>query len=122
MAAMYTANHLGVKAIAALTETGSTVKWMSRISSGIPIYAMTRIAETRRKVRIFRGAYPVAFDVACTDIHEVNAEVVEELKRRGTVTDGDLVIITKGDRSGVEGQTNILKIMRVGEHRVRSND
>jgi pyruvate kinase len=122
MAAMYTANHLGVKAIAALTETGSTVKWMSRISSGIPIYAMTRIAETRRKVRLFRGVYPVAFDVASTNIHEVNAEVVEELKRRGTVTDGDLVIITKGDRSGVEGQTNILKIMRVGEHRIRSND
>jgi pyruvate kinase len=122
MAAMYTANHLGVKAIAALTETGSTVKWMSRISSGIPIYAMTRIAETRRKIRLFRGVYPVAFDVASTNIHEVNAEVVEELKRRGTVTDGDLVIITKGDRSGVEGQTNILKIMRVGEHRIRSND
>ncbi len=122
MAAMYTANHLGVKAIAALTETGSTVKWMSRISSGIPIYAMTRIAETRRKVRIFRGVYPVAFDVATTDMHEVNAEVIEELKRRGTVKDGDLVIITKGDRSGVEGQTNILKIMRVGEHRVRSDD
>jgi pyruvate kinase len=122
MAAMYTANHLGVKAIAALTETGSTVKWMSRISSGIPIYAMTRIAETRRKIRLFRGVYPVAFDVATTNIHEVNAEVVEELKRRGTVTDGDLVIITKGDRSGVEGQTNILKIMRVGEHRIRSDD
>jgi pyruvate kinase len=95
---------------------------MSRISSGIPIYAMTRIAETRRKIRLFRGVYPVAFDVASTNIHEVNAEVVEELKRRGTVTDGDLVIITKGDRSGVEGQTNILKIMRVGEHRIRSND
>jgi pyruvate kinase len=95
---------------------------MSRISSGIPIYAMTRIAETRRKVRIFRGVYPVAFDVATTDMHEVNAEVIEELKRRGTVKDGDLVIITKGDRSGVEGQTNILKIMRVGEHRVRSDD
>ncbi|MGE5154656.1 MAG: pyruvate kinase [Bdellovibrio bacteriovorus] len=122
MAAMYTANHLGVKAIAALTETGSTVKWMSRISSGIPIYAMTRIAETRRKVRIFRGVYPVAFDVATTDMHQVNAEVIEELKRRGTVKDGDLVIITKGDRSGVEGQTNILKIMRVGEHRFRSDD
>jgi pyruvate kinase len=122
MSAMYTANHLGVKAIAALTETGSTVKWMSRISSGIPIYAMTRIAETRRKVRLFRGVYPVAFDVATTNMHKVNAEVIEQLKRRGTVKDGDLVIITKGDRSGVEGQTNILKIMRVGEHRVRSND
>ncbi len=122
MSAMYTANHLGVKAIAALTETGSTVKWMSRISSGIPIYAMTRIAETRRKVRLFRGVYPVAFDAASTDIHEINQEVIEELMRRGTVREGDLVIVTKGDRSGVEGQTNILKIMRAGEHRVRSED
>ncbi|WP_295407132.1 pyruvate kinase [uncultured Thiocystis sp.] len=122
MAAMYTANHLGVKAIAALTETGSTVKWMSRISSGIPIYAMTRFAPTQRKVRLFRGVYPVSFDVATTDIHEVNCEVIEELLRRGTVRDGDLVIITKGDRSGVEGQTNIMKIMRVGEHRLLNED
>jgi pyruvate kinase len=122
MAAMYTANHLGVKAIAALTETGSTVKWMSRIRSGIPIYAITRSAPTRRKVGVFRGVYPVSFDVSSTDIHEVNREVIEELMRRGTVRDGDLVIITKGDRSGVEGQTNIMKIMRVGEHRLLTND
>jgi pyruvate kinase len=116
MAAMYTANHLGVKAIAALTESGSTVKWMSRISSGIPIYALTRIPATRRKVTLFRGVYPVSFDVAAKDIHDVNMEVIEELLRHGTVTQGDLVIITKGDRNGVEGQTNIMKIMRVGEH------
>ncbi|MBK1643164.1 pyruvate kinase [Thiocapsa imhoffii] len=122
MAAMYTANHLGVKAIAALTETGSTVKWMSRIRSGIPIHAITRSAQTRRKVRLFRGVYPVSFDVSSTDIHEVNREVIEELLRRGTVRDGDLVIITKGDRSGVEGQTNILKIMRVGEHTLLRED
>jgi pyruvate kinase len=37
MATMYTANHLGVTSIAALTEIGSTVKWMSRMNSGIPI-------------------------------------------------------------------------------------
>jgi pyruvate kinase len=116
MAAMYTANHLGVKAIAALTETGSTVKWMSRMHSGIPIHAVTRFADTRRKVTLYRGVYPVCFDVASKDIHEVNREVIEELLRRGTVSEGDLVIITKGDRSGVEGQTNIMKIMRVGEH------
>jgi pyruvate kinase len=122
MATMYTANHLGVKAIAALTETGSTVKWMSRISSGIPIYALTRFVETRRKVTLYRGVYPVSFDVASTDIHEVNREVVEELLRRGTVREGDLVIITKGDRSGVEGQTNIMKIMRVGEHALLTED
>ena len=122
MAAMYTANHLGVKAIAALTETGSTVKWMSRISSGIPIYGLTRSVPTQRKVRLFRGVYPVAFDVASTDMHEVNREVIEELLRHGTVQHGDLVIITKGDRSGVEGQTNIMKIMRVGEHRLLNED
>ncbi len=122
MATMYTANHLGVTAIAALTESGSTVKWMSRISSGIPIYAMTRQVPTRRKVTLFRGVYPVRFDVSSTDIHEVNKEVIEELLRHGTVQEGDLVIITKGDRSGVEGQTNIMKIMRVGEHRLLTDD
>jgi pyruvate kinase len=122
MATMYTANHLGVKAIAALTESGSTVKWMSRISSGIPIYAMTQQVATRRKVTLFRGVYPVRFDVSSTNIHEVNREVIEELLRHGTVHEGDLVIITKGDRCGVEGQTNIMKIMRVGEHRLLTDD
>jgi pyruvate kinase len=122
MATMYTANHLGVKAIAALTESGSTVKWMSRISSGIPIFALTRHVSTRRRVTLFRGVYPVSFDVASTDIAKVNEEVIEELLRRGTVRDEDLVVITKGDRSGVEGQTNIMKIMRVGEHTVPPAD
>lgn len=122
MAAMYTANHLGVKAIAALTETGSTVKWMSRISSGIPILAMARNPETRRKVRLFRGVYPVSFKLTSKDVNELNMEVIEDLLRRGTVRDGDLVIITKGDRSGVEGQTNIMKIMRVGEHKLLVRD
>jgi pyruvate kinase len=122
MAAMYTANHLDVKAIAALTESGSTVQWMSRISSGIPIYALTRHVATRRKVTLYRGVYPVSFDVASTDVNAVNEEVIEELLRRGTVRDNDLVLITKGDRSGVEGQTNILKIMRVGEHTVSPAD
>ncbi len=116
MAAMYTGNHLGVTAIAALTETGSTVKWMSRISSGIPIYALTGSVATRRKVTLFRGVYPISFDVKSKDIAQVNEEVIDELLRRTAVRKHDLVIITKGDRQGVEGQTNIMKIMRVGEH------
>lgn len=121
MSSMYTANHLGVKAIAALTETGSTAKWMSRMNSGIPIHALTRSADTRRKVMLYRGVYPMGFDVATKNIHEVNKEVIDELLRQGTVLNGDLVIITKGDRSGVEGQTNIMKIMRVGEHTLMPN-
>ena len=117
MATMYTANHLGVKAIGALTKTGSTVRWMSRISSGIPIYAMTSDPETRRKMGILRGVYPIHFDAASKNVHEINMEMVDDLKSSGTVQDGDLVIITKNDRSGVAGQTNLMKIMRVGEHR-----
>jgi pyruvate kinase len=115
-AAMYTANHTGVKAIAALTESGATPLWMSRISSGIPIYALTRHVGTRRKVTLYRGVYPVSFDVTTTDHPQVNREVIDELMRRGAVRDGDLVIITKGDLAGVHGGTNAMKIIRVGEH------
>jgi len=115
-AAMYTANHTGVKAIAALTESGATPLWMSRISSGIPIYALTRHVETRRKVTLYRGVYPVSFDVTTTDHPQVNREAIDELMRRGAVRDGDLVIITKGDLMGVHGGTNAMKIIRVGEH------
>jgi pyruvate kinase len=113
---MYTANNLGVKAIAALTESGATPLWMSRISSGIPIYALTRHVETRRKVTLYRGVYPVSFDVTTTDHAEVNKEAIDELVRRGAVRDGDLVVITKGDLAGVHGGTNAMKIIRVGEH------
>ena len=117
MASMYTANHLGVKAIAALTESGSTPLWMSRISSGIPIYALTRHVSTRRKVTLYRGVYPVSFELSSDDIETSNQEITEELLRRGTVRDGDLIVITKGDRRGIGGGTNLMKILRVGASR-----
>ncbi|HEY0721871.1 MAG TPA: pyruvate kinase [Gammaproteobacteria bacterium] len=115
MATMYTANHLNVKAIASLTESGSTPLWMSRISSGIPIYAMSRHLDTRRKVTLYRGVYPVSFDVTTTDHTELNREAIDELMRRGAVREGDLVIITKGDLVGERGGTNAMKIVKVGE-------
>jgi pyruvate kinase len=115
MATMYTANHLGVKAIAALTESGATPLWMSRISSSIQIYALTRHIETRRKVTLYRGVYPVAFSVESTDHAVVNKETIAELERRGAVHTGDLVIITKGDLMGHHGGTNAMKIVRVGD-------
>jgi len=115
MAVMYTANHMDVKAIIALTESGSTGLWMSRISSGIPIYAMTRHEATRRRVTLYRGVYPVAFDVMHKNPDQVLRSAAEELKKRGIVTDGDFVICTKGEFSGVTGGTNSLKIVRVGD-------
>lgn len=115
MAAMYLANHSGIKAIAALTESGSTPLWMSRISSAIPIYALTRHVETRRKVTLYRGVCPVSFDVASSDHAFINREAISELQRRGVVRDGDWVIITKGDLTGVQGGTNALKVVQVGD-------
>ncbi|WP_275097430.1 pyruvate kinase [Sedimenticola hydrogenitrophicus] len=116
MAAMYTANHLDVAAIAAWTETGYTPMWMSRISSGIPIYALTSHVATRRKVTLFRGVYPVSFDVSSDSDQDINKAIVSEMLQRGAVRNGDLLIITKGDTSGVMGGTNVMKILRVGEH------
>jgi len=117
MAAMYVANHyLRVKAIAAMTETGSTTKSMSRISSGIPIYAMAQHRSVRRKVTLFRGVYPVKFHVTTKNAQTINESIIEKLLQCNAVEDGDVVIITKGDASGIEGHTNTLKIIRVGDH------
>lgn len=115
MASMYTANHLHVRAIAALTESGATTQWMSRISSDIPIYAMTRHERTRRKVTLFRGVYPIPFDVVSPSDADVRRDVISELQKHGTVQEGDQVIITKGDLMGTHGATNTMKIVRVGE-------
>lgn len=113
MAVMYTANHLQVQAIIALTESGSTPLWMSRIRSDIPIFAFTRHEATRRRVALYRGVYPVAFDITHTDVRRVYAEVFRVLLDMGRVREGDLVIVTKGEFSGVAGRTNAMKILRV---------
>lgn len=118
MAAMYTANHLGARAIVALTESGSTALWMSRIRSGIPIYAMTRHEATRRRVTLYRGVYALPFDVLHSNPNKVLADAVDVLVKQGAVANGDQVIITKGDFTGVAGGTNAMKIIRVGEHDV----
>ncbi len=114
MATMYTANHLGVRAIASLTETGSTALWMSRISSGIPIYALSRHESTNRKVNLYRGVFPIYFPTIHTNHAEANQEAVDLMKKQKAVEEGDLVIITKGDLMGTDGGTNAMKIVEVG--------
>ncbi|RMF96281.1 MAG: pyruvate kinase [Gammaproteobacteria bacterium] len=113
MAAMYTANHLDVEAIIALTESGSTALWMSRIRSDIPIFALTRHSQTLCRVSLYRGVYPVAFDIVHTDANHVYQDVFTRLLDMRLVNEGDLVIVTKGDLEGVSGGTNGMKILRV---------
>ena len=117
MATMYSANHLPVRAIASLTESGSTALWMSRISSGVPVYALTPHEETRRRVTLYRGVYPVTFMLTSDDSAQVMEEAVDELRRRGAVRDGDVVVLTIGEPLAKPGGTNTMKITTVGDGR-----
>ena len=114
LSAIFTANHLEVKVIAALTESGSTPRQMSRFRSNIPIYAVSRNLETRRRVSLYRGVYPITLSSICTDHAQLNHDLVEVLTKSGVVKEGDRVIITKGDLAGVQGGTNALKIVEAG--------
>lgn len=116
MATMYAANHMDVQAIASLTESGATTLWMSRISSGIPIYALTSNDAASRRVTLYRGVYPVRLREVLTDAKTANRAAMDLLISEGVVKDGDLVIITKGELMGIKGGTNQLKILKVGEH------
>ena len=113
MAVMYTANHLDVKAIIALTESGSTTLWMSRIRSDIPVYAFTPHDATSRRVTLYRGVYPVSFKIEHENSAQLARDIFRTLLTHDLVEEGDLVIFTKGDLSGVSGSTNSMKILRV---------
>lgn len=116
LAAMYAANHLqGVKALLCLTETGATPLLMSRIRTGMPIFAFTRHAETQRRVTVYRGVHTVPFDTSEMPSEEVNRKAIEVLVEGGYVEKGDLVIMTKGDFMNAQGGTNTLKIIRIGD-------
>jgi pyruvate kinase len=110
MAVMYVANHLNVRAIIALTESGSTTLWMSRVRSDIPVFAFTKHETTRRRVSLYRGVYAVPFDFVGSDA-AIQEHVFETLLHDGAVSAGDLVLFTKGDRQGVAGRTNTLQIL-----------
>jgi pyruvate kinase len=117
MSAMFTAVHIDIKAIAALTQSGSTTLWMSRMNTDVPIYALTPEVETRRKLTLFRGVYPVNFKSTTSDREQLLIEAEDELRRRGAVRDGDLILLTFGEAIGKTGGTNTMKIVRVGDHK-----
>lgn len=110
MSAVYAANHQkGVKAIVSMTETGRTVLLMSRLTSGIPIFAFSRHPETCNRVSLYRGVFAVPSHTADPAIDDC----VAEIKELGQVETGDLILVTLGDQVGVDNHTNSLKIVRV---------
>ncbi|WP_415033291.1 pyruvate kinase [Azonexus sp.] len=116
MAAIWTAHHLKVKAIAALTQSGSTALWMSRLNCGLPIYALTPDAESLSRMALYREVRPLLMAQQHTDRDQLLAEAETLLIARGIVERGDLIVLTIGEPIGSIGGTNTLKIVRVGEH------
>jgi pyruvate kinase len=116
MGALFTAFHLKVKAIASLTESGSTALWMSRLNCGVPIYALTSQPHTHYRTTLFRDVYPLQVKYVGHDREELLAEAERVLVRNGVVEAGDLIVITIGEPIGKAGGTNTLKIVKVGDH------
>ena len=113
MATMYTANHMSVKAIIALTESGSTTRWMSRIRSDIPIYAFTPYVATSRRVAMYRGVYPVLFEIDVTKPKDLYQSIFDTLLENELVENDDLALLTKGDLDGVSGSTNSMTVIKI---------
>lgn len=114
MSAIYAANHYAnVRGIACLTESGTTPLLMSRLSSGLPIFALSQHSETLQKLSMCRGVIPLFFDASVFDHDRVEANAIELLRDGAFLTPGDSILLTKGAVIGQPGGTNIIKIIPV---------
>ena len=116
MATLFTAYHLQVKAIASLTDSGSTALWMSRHNCGCPIFAITPKLETQRRMALLRNVTSLFLEQS-TDRDEVLRAAEDLLLAQSHVQRGDLIVLTIGEPMGKSGGTNTMKIVRVGDHR-----
>ncbi len=114
ISAVFAATHLdGVKAIVALTETGTTPLWMSRVRTSLPIYAFSRSESTQRRVSMYRGVKAISFNLAECSHDNLANRVIAELKSQALVESGDIVLLTRGDELGAVGRTNALSFHKV---------
>ena len=117
MAALFTAHHLKVKCIASLTQSGSTALWMSRLNSGVPIYALTPEVGTLTKTSLMRDVRPFTLAYEGHDREKLMSSAEQVLLDNGVASVGDIVVITMGEPIGQSGGTNTMKIVKLGEHR-----
>lgn len=112
--ALFTAHHLRVKAIVALTESGSTALWMSRHNIDVPLFAMTPSRSTQRKIALYRNVRTYELPYHCDrETMLKNAEKI--LLDKNIISIGDTIVVTWGEPIGQVGGTNALKIVKVGE-------
>jgi pyruvate kinase len=112
MGALFTAHHLGCKAIIALTESGSTALWMSRHNIHVPIFGMTHKHNAERRMALYRNVQPILMPIH-NDRDQALAEAEQLLVARGVLKPGDTYAITCGEPMGHPGGTNMLKVCQV---------
>jgi pyruvate kinase len=110
--ALFTAHHLGCKAIIALTESGSTALWMSRHNIQVPIFGLTSKKTSERRMTLYRNVRPILMP-SFNDRDQALREAERLLKERGILRPGDTYAITCGEPMGYPGGTNMLKVARV---------
>lgn len=115
MAAIFAAYHLNVRAVAALTTSGSTALWMSRLNCGIPIFALTPELAARSKMTLFREVFPLLMKETHQDADVLRYEAEQRLLEAGVVAKGDLIVLSYGDQTGLTGGTNTMTIVRIGD-------
>ena len=115
MAALFAAYHLNVKAVAALTSTGSTALWMSRLNCGLPIFALTEDAVAQTRMTLFREVFPLLMTDMNNDRDILRRNAEQCLLEAGVVKKGDLIVLSYGDKMGLAGGTNTMTIVRIGE-------
>ncbi len=114
MAAMFMANNVSVQAIVALTESGSTAQWLSRVRTAVPIYALSTQRDSLRRMTLYRGVYPVAHEFHGADVEESLLEGMRLLLQQGYIQVGDRIIMTMGEHTQNQGGTNSLRLVLVG--------
>ncbi|MDO9236692.1 MAG: pyruvate kinase [Aquabacterium sp.] len=112
MGALFTAYHLGCKAIIALTESGSTALWMSRHKIQVPIFGLTAQPISQRKMALYRNVRPLLIP-SYSDRDEALRQAEALLVARGVLSSGDTYAITCGEPMGHPGGTNMLKVCQV---------
>lgn len=113
IAASYIANHLPIKAVASLTQSGASVLWISRINNHVPVYALSTESKTRRRLKLYRGVYPFPLESQSHVKEEVLSVAKKTLLDNGVISLNDLLVVTVGEPIGVAGSTNALQIIKI---------
>jgi pyruvate kinase len=114
MASMFLSEHIGVRAIVAMTESGGTARYLSRFRASVPIYGLSRHGGSRRRMALMRDVFPIAFDSRGLAPREAAREAILALSGQGLLVEGDRVIFTSGEHMEHHGATNTLRLLQVG--------